>query len=116
VSEMRDQQQVFWLIFGLKLPSEIYASYELSVDLDKTGQVLGVGILRDIPSVSGPAAVAVRSWVYTPARLNGKPVASTLTINIVYNPGFLGADNIPCHRHPKFSPSLRRIRHFFRRN
>ncbi|HJY91193.1 MAG TPA: energy transducer TonB, partial [Candidatus Acidoferrum sp.] len=25
----------------------------------------------------------------------GKPVASTLTINIVYDPGFLGADNIP---------------------
>jgi hypothetical protein len=67
----------------------------LSVDLDKTGQVLGVGILRDIPSVSGPAAAAVRSWAYTPATLDGKPVASTLIINIVYNPGFLGADNIP---------------------
>jgi hypothetical protein len=30
----------------------------LSVDLDKTGQVTGVGILRDISSVSGPAAAA----------------------------------------------------------
>jgi TonB family protein len=67
----------------------------LSVDLDKTGQVTGVGILRDISSVSGPAAAAVRSWTYTPATLDGKPVASTLTINIVYVPGFLGADNIP---------------------
>lgn len=67
----------------------------LSVDLDDTGQVTGVGIPRDISSVSGPAAAAVRSWAYTPATLDGKPVASTRTINIVYEPGFLGADNIP---------------------
>ncbi len=67
----------------------------LSVELDKTGQVTGVGILRDISSVSAQAAAAVRSWMYSPATLDGKPVASTLMINIVYNPGFLGADNIP---------------------
>ncbi len=67
----------------------------LSVDLDKTGRVIAVTILRDISSVSGPAAAAVRSWTYTPATRHGKPVPSTLTINIVYDPGFLGADNIP---------------------
>lgn len=67
----------------------------LSVELDKTGQVTSVGILRNISSVSAQAAAAVRSWMYSPATLDGKPVASTLTINIVYNPGFLGADNIP---------------------
>jgi len=67
----------------------------LSVGLDKAGQVTGVGILRDISSVSAQAAAAVRSWTYSPATLDGKPVESTLTINIVYNPGFLGADNIP---------------------
>jgi TonB family protein len=67
----------------------------LSVYIEKTGQVHGVTILRDIPSVSGPAAVAVRSWTYTPATLDAKPVQSTLTINIEYDPGFLGADNIP---------------------
>ena len=67
----------------------------LAVELDKRGQVTGVGILRDISSVSGPAAATVRSWTYTPATLDGNPVASTLTINIVYDPGFLGADNIP---------------------
>jgi len=67
----------------------------LSADLDTTGQVTGVGILRDISSVSGPAAAAVRSWTYMPATLDGKPVASALTINIVYDPAFLGADNIP---------------------
>ena len=44
----------------------------LSVDLDETGQVTGVAILRDIPSVSGPAAAAVRSWTYGAATLDGK--------------------------------------------
>ncbi len=67
----------------------------LSVELDKAGQVTGVGILRDISSVSAQAVAAVRFWTYSPATLDGKPVASTLTINIVYNPGFLGAVNIP---------------------
>lgn len=67
----------------------------LSVSLEKTGQVLGVTILRDISSVSGPATEAVRSWTYTPATLDGKPMPSTLTINIEYDPGFLGGDNIP---------------------
>jgi TonB family protein len=67
----------------------------LSVYVEKTGQVLGVTILRNISSLSGPAEAAVRSWSYTPATRDGKPVPSTLTINIVYDPGFLGADNIP---------------------
>jgi outer membrane biosynthesis protein TonB len=67
----------------------------LSVDLDQSGQVMGIGILRDISSVSGPAAAAVRSWTYTPATLDEKPVPSTLIINIVYDPGLLGADTIP---------------------
>jgi len=67
----------------------------LLVDLEKTGRVIAVTILRDISSLSGPAAAAVHSWTYTPATLDGRPVVSTLTIKIFYDPGFLGADNIP---------------------
>ena len=85
----------------------------LSVDLDKAGQVTGVGILRDISSVSGPAAAAVRSWTYAPATLDGKPVASTLAINIVYDPGFLGADNIPLPPPSQVQPISRKNPRFF---
>jgi TonB family protein len=67
----------------------------LSINLDETGQVTSVDILRDLPSVSALAIAAVRSWTYSGATLNGKPVASTFTINILFDPGFLGADNIP---------------------
>jgi TonB family protein len=85
----------------------------LSVYVEKTGQVLGVTILRDISSVSGPAAAAVRSWTYIPATLDGKPVASTLTINIEYDPGFLGADNIPLPPPSQVQPISKDVPAFF---
>ncbi|HEY1471100.1 MAG TPA: TonB family protein [Candidatus Acidoferrum sp.] len=67
----------------------------LSINLDETGQLTSVNILRDLPSVSALAIAAVRSWTYSAATLDGKPVASTFTINILFDPGFLGADSIP---------------------
>jgi len=85
----------------------------LSVDLDKTGQVTGIEILRDISSVSGPASAAVRTWTYTPATLDGKPVPSTLTIDIVYDPGFLGADNIPLPPPSQVQPISKKDPKFF---
>lgn len=50
----------------------------LSINLDETGQLTSVNILRDLPSVSALAIAAVRSWTYSAATLDGKPVASTL--------------------------------------
>jgi TonB family protein len=85
----------------------------LSVYVEKTGQVLAVTILRDISSVSGPAAAAVRSWTYIPATLDGKPVASALTINIEYDPGFLGADNIPLPPPSQVQPISKDVPAFF---
>jgi outer membrane biosynthesis protein TonB len=67
----------------------------LSINLDKAGQIASVTILRDISSVSGLAIAAVHSWTFAPGTLDGKPVPSTLVVNIVYDPGFLGVDNIP---------------------
>lgn len=77
-------------------PSSTDAGFvTLSINLDNTGHVTSVGTLRDIPSVSGLAIAATQSWTYSPATLDGKPVASNLTVNILYDPGFLGADSIP---------------------
>ncbi|HEY2119287.1 MAG TPA: energy transducer TonB [Candidatus Acidoferrum sp.] len=67
----------------------------LSINLDNAGQIARVNILRDLSSVSGLAISAVHSWTFSPATLDGKPVPSNLVANIVYDPGFLGADNIP---------------------
>jgi outer membrane biosynthesis protein TonB len=67
----------------------------LSINLDNAGQIASVDILRDLSSVSGLAISAVHSWTFSPATLDGKPVPCNLVVNIVYDPGFLGADNIP---------------------
>ncbi len=67
----------------------------LSINLDDVGQIASVSILRDLPSVSGLAISAIHSWTFSAATLDGKPVPSTLAVNIIYDPGFLGADNIP---------------------
>jgi TonB family protein len=67
----------------------------LSINLNNAAQIASVTILRDLSSVSGLAIAAVRSWTFSPATLDGKPVLSSLVVNIVYDPGFLGADNIP---------------------
>jgi protein TonB len=67
----------------------------LSINLDNAGQIASVSILRDLSSVSGLAITAAHSWTFSAATLDGKPVPSTLVVNIVYDPGFLGADNIP---------------------
>lgn len=67
----------------------------LAVELDGTGKVQNIQRYRDIPSVTTQASLALQGWTYLPATLNGKPVASTLIVNIVFDPAFLDTNNIP---------------------
>jgi outer membrane biosynthesis protein TonB len=59
----------------------------LSINLDEAGQIQNVQVLRDIPSLTDPAVAAVKSWTFTPGKLDGKPVASSLNVSVVFNPG-----------------------------
>jgi outer membrane biosynthesis protein TonB len=61
----------------------------LSIDLDAAGQIRNVQVLRDIPSLTDPSISAVKSWTFTPGKLEGKPVASSLNVSVVFNPGNL---------------------------
>ncbi len=61
----------------------------LSLYLGAAGQVQNVQALRDIPSLTNPANIAVNSWTFTPATLEGSPVPSTLNVSVVFNPGNL---------------------------
>src|SRR5260370_23979297 len=67
----------------------------LAVNLDGTGQIINVQTLRDIPTVTGQAMLALQNWTYAPATLNGKRVPSTLIVNIVFDPAFLDTNSIP---------------------
>ncbi len=67
----------------------------LAINLDDTGQITNVQTLRDIPTVTGQAMLALHNWTYAPASLNGKHVPSTLIVNIVFDPAFLDSNSIP---------------------
>ena len=59
----------------------------LSVNVSASGQPEKVQVLRDIPGLTSVAAPLVKTWSYAPGKLDGNPVPSTITIEVVFNPG-----------------------------
>ena len=76
----------------------------LAVNLDATGQVINIQTLRDIPTLTTQATLALQNWSYAPATLNGKHVPSTLIVHIVFDPAFLDSNNIPLGPPESFQP------------
>jgi len=77
----------------------------LAVNLDGTGQITNVQTLRDIPTVTTQATIALQNWTYAPATLNGRHVPSTLIVNVVFDPAFLENNNIPLGPPESFQPT-----------
>lgn len=67
----------------------------LAVNVDANGSVLNIQTLRDIPTLTTQAALALQDWKYGPASLNGEHVPSTLVVHIVFDPAFLQVNSIP---------------------
>ncbi|MEQ1909190.1 MAG: energy transducer TonB [Vicinamibacterales bacterium] len=44
--------------------------------------IIAPGVLRSIPLLDVAALDAMRQWKYTPARLNGEPVAVLVTVTV----------------------------------
>jgi hypothetical protein len=76
----------------------------LAVNLDGTGQIMNIQTLRDLPTVTTQATIALQNWSYKPAGVNGKPVRSSLVVNIVFAPAFLDSNNIPLGPPESFQP------------
>lgn len=70
-------------------PVEVLAAglVTLSVNVSASGQPEKVQVLRDIPGLTSVAASLVKTWSYAPGKLDGNPVPSTITIEVVFNPG-----------------------------
>jgi hypothetical protein len=70
-------------------PVEVLASglVTLSVNVSASGQPDNVQVLRDIPGLTSVAASLVKTWSYAPGKLDGNPAPSTITIEVVFNPG-----------------------------
>lgn len=76
----------------------------LAVNLDSSGNVMNIQTLRDLPSVTSQTTVALQAWTFKPASLNGKNIASTLIVNVVFDPAFLQVNNIPLGAPAPFQP------------
>jgi outer membrane biosynthesis protein TonB len=66
----------------------------LCVSLDAAGKITDLQPLRDIPALTSPALNAVKSWAFAPAKLNEQPLASTISVNVVFVPSSLDAGGL----------------------
>jgi hypothetical protein len=67
----------------------------LAVNLDDGGNIIYVQVLRDIPTLTSAALVAVHGWTYAAASLDGGHIPSTVLVNVVFDPAYLQLKNIP---------------------
>ena len=67
----------------------------LCVGLDASGRVRDVRTLRDIPSLTLPALLAVNDWTFAPAVLVSKPLASPISVNVLFSPPEVRRNSVP---------------------
>jgi hypothetical protein len=70
-------------------PVEVLASglVTLGLNISVTGQPPDVQVLRDIPGLTSLTSSIVKGWSFTPGKLDGNATPSTITVEVVFNPG-----------------------------
>jgi Gram-negative bacterial TonB protein C-terminal len=59
----------------------------ISLNLSAAGQVQDVQVIRGIPGLTELVISIVKAWTFVPGKLDGKPVPSTMNVQVVFNPG-----------------------------
>jgi hypothetical protein len=67
---------------------------QLSVNLGESGQIKNVQTIRQMPSLTEPALLAVRGWTFAAARLGGAPLGLELPVLIIFDPGILNQKRV----------------------
>ena len=67
----------------------------LCVGLDASDRVEDVRTLRDIPSLTLPAFLAMNDWTFATAVLVSKPKASRISVNLLFSPLEVLLNNVP---------------------
>ena len=62
----------------------LFGTVELEAVVDVEGKVRDVRVVRGVAVLSGAAQKAVMRWKYKPALLNGKPIASSVEIQVSF--------------------------------
>jgi len=70
-------------------PVEVLASglVTLALNISVAGQPPDVQVLRDIPGLTSLTSSIVKGWKFSPGKLDGNPAPSTITVEVVFNPG-----------------------------
>ena len=67
----------------------------LEVTVTETGKVESVLPIRGIDTLTQVASDSVKTWHFSPASLDGKPVRSRTTVAVTFNPAAIPAANVP---------------------
>lgn len=59
----------------------------LAVIVDPGGHVQSVQVVREIPGLTAAATSAVKTWSFSPGRMDGNQIASTISVQVIFNPG-----------------------------
>ena len=54
----------------------------LRVSISETGAVDDISLVTSVPALTEPVIAAVRQWRFSPARLDGRPVAARTTLAV----------------------------------
>jgi outer membrane biosynthesis protein TonB len=75
---------------GVQIPFNSVANgiVELYLSISATGTLDEIQVARPLASVTEEAVRAVKSWTFAPATMRGKPIASRLTVAVVFCPAF----------------------------
>jgi hypothetical protein len=74
------------------------------VSLDEQGHMTDVQTVRDVPPLTSAALVALKSWTFAAAVVSGKPVASHIDVDVLFNPGNASFGDVPPLLTPASSP------------
>jgi outer membrane biosynthesis protein TonB len=78
----------------------------LAVNVSAGGQAQNVDVVRGISGLSGVATNAVSTWSFSPGKLDGAAVPSTINVQVIFNPGALPSQNLPLPPGALLSPPL----------
>ena len=66
----------------------------IAVNLTAGGQVQNVQVVRDIPGLTAVVSNAVNTWTFSPGKLDGNAVPSTINVQVLFNPGTVQNQNL----------------------
>jgi len=67
----------------------------LDVGVSATGEVADIEVRRDLPPLTKEVVSSVKTWKFEPAKLEGRCVASRITVAVNFNPPSLSSVDVP---------------------